>query len=393
MDAQAMRGATDFFDDLEDPRVVGRCDHNLIDIVMIALVATMGDTDDWQEVAMFGRLHRDWFENFLELPNGIPSPDTFERVFARLDPAQMNACFERWITHLDALLHPDSGGSGGGRRAIAIDGKTLRGSNKARGATDQKPLHLISAWSHEAKLVIGQVATDEKSNEITAIPDLLDLLDLPGATVTIDAMGCQKEIAQKLYKSKADYALALKDNHRTLHTQAALLLAEADDSAAPFQHATHRTDDHGHGRVETRIYTTVTLNKHTTHRIDEATRKDWPGLVAVGRVVSTRTIKDKTTTQQRYYLLSDPDVKHFAKSVRGHWGIENSAHWVLDVTFGEDGNRTSKDHGPENLAILRRLAMNLFRANRDRNKIALKNQRKMIGWDINTVQTLLNGIF
>lgn len=388
MDAQAMRDAADMFSSLEDPRVVGRCDHHLIDIVMVALVATMGDTDDWQEVAMFGRLHHDWFKRFLELPNGIPSPDTFERVFARLDPTQMNACFERWITHLDALLHPDSG-----RRTIAIDGKTLRGSNKARGSAGRKPLHLVSAWSHEAKLVLGQVTTHEKSNEITAIPELLDMLDLAGATVTIDAMGCQKAIAQELHENKADYALALKDNHQTLHTQAVLLMGEADDGTAPIQHATHRTDERGHGREETRVYTTVTLNDQTTHRIDDAMRAGWPGLSAVGRVVSTRTIKGKTTTQHRYFLLSDPDVKRFAQAVRGHWGIENSAHWVLDVAFAEDANRTSKDHGPENLAILRRLAMNLFRANRERNKIALKNQRKMIGWDINTVQNLLNGVF
>lgn len=234
---------------------------------------------------------------------------------------------------------------------------------------------------------------DDKSNEITAIPELLDMLDLPGCTVTIDAIGCQKEIAQKLHENKADYALALKGNHQTLHTQAVLLMAEADDEDTTLKHATHRTDERGHGREETRVYTTVTLDDQTTHRIDEATRQAWPGLKAVGRVVSTRAAKGKTTTQHRYYLLSDSDVKHFAKSVRGHWGIENSAHWVLDVTFGEDANRTSKDHGPENLAILRRLAMNLFRANRDRNKIALKNQRKMIGWDINSVQELLNGVF
>ena len=420
MDAQAMRDATDLFDELEDPRVVGRCTHHLIDIVMITRVATMGDTDDWQEIAMFGQVHQGWFKKFLELPGGIPSHDTFERVFAKLDPAQMNRCFERWVTHLDALVNPapgnnpapESPGSAGAtsaRRTISIDGKTLRGSNKARDSTDQKPLHLVSAWSHEAKLVLGQVATDEKSNEVTAIPELLDILDLEGATVTIDAMGCQKAIAQKLHENKADYALALKDNHEHLHTQAALLLAEADDSGGDdgpaITYQTHRTDERGHGREETRVYTTVTLNEHTTHRIDDATRQAWPGLTAVGRVVSTRTVKGssggsfggsfgvKTTTQHRYYLLSDPDVKHFAESVRGHWGIENSAHWVLDVTFGEDANRTSKDHGPENLAILRRLAMNLFRANRDRNKIALKNQRKMIGWDINTVQELLNGVF
>lgn len=394
MDAQAMRDATGFFDDLQDPRVVGRCDHLLIDIVMITLVATMGDTDDWEEIVLFGRHHQAWFETFLELPNGIPSPDTFARVFARLDPAQMNACFERWITHLARSL--DDAGCATSTKTIAIDGKTLRGSNKARDAAGRKPLHLVSAWAHESRLVLGQVRCDEKSNEITAVPELLEMLDLEGSTVTLDAMGCQREIAQKLHENKADYALALKDNHKTLHTQAVLLLAEADDDDATIRHATHRTGERGHGREETRVYTTVTLDERTTHRVDDATRTDWPGLCAVGRVVSTRIIKDTQTTQHRYYLLSDPDVKHFAQAVRRHprgWGIENSAHWVLDMTFGEDANRTSKDHGPENLAILRRLSLNLFRVNREKTKISMKCQRKMIGWDINNVQTLLNGVF
>ena len=391
MDAQAMRDATDFFADLQDPRVVGRCDHRLIDIVMITLVATMGDTDDWEEVVLFGRHHRQWFETFLELPHGIPSADTFARVFARLDPAQMHACFERWITHLARSLDDD--GQAASTKTITLDGKTLRGSNKARDSTDHKPLHLVSAWAQQSRLVLGQVRCDDKSNEITAIPELLDMLDLEGSTVTLDAMGCQKDIAQKLHESKADYALALKDNHKTLHTQATLLMAETDDPDTTLKHQAHRTDERGHGREQTRVYTTARLNDQTTHRISDATRGDWPGLCAVGRVVSTRTEKGKTTTQHRYYLLSDPDVKHFAASVRGHWGIENSAHWVLDVTFGEDANRTSKDHGPENLAILRRLSLNLFRVNREKTKLSMKCQRKMIGWDINTVQTLLTGVF
>ena len=237
------------------------------------------------------------------------------------------------------------------------------------------------------------MACDEKSNEITAIPGLLDLLDLPGATVTIDAMGCQKEIVRELHENKADDALALKDNHETPHTLAVLLMSEAEDEQSPVRMKTHRTDGRGHGREEMRVYSVVKLGKQTTHRVSDEVRAAWPGLNAIGKAVDTRTSKGQTATHTRYYLLSDPDVKRFAESARGHWGIENSAHWVLDVTFGEDANRTSKDHGPENLAILRRLAMNLFRANRERTKISLKNQRKMIGWDINTVQQLLNGVF
>lgn len=391
MDAQALRGVTDCFEGLDDPRVVGRCSHKLIDIVMIALVGMLGPCDDWESIQLCGESNEDWFRTFLELPHGVPSHDTFARVFARLDPAQVNACFERWVTHLHRSLHP--GDPQAQRQCIAIDGKALRGSNKARGAGDQTPLHLVSAWAHETKLVLGQARCDEKSNEITAIPELIGSMELTGCTVTIDAMGCQKPIAKQLHEKQADYALALKANHETLHTQAVLLLSESDDEDAAIKHDTHRTVDRGHGREETRVYTTVTLGRHTTHRIDDATREVWPGLSALGRVVSTRTVKGKTTTQTRYYLLSDPDVKHFAKAVRGHWGIENQLHWVLDVTMGEDASRTSKDHGPENLAIFRRLALNLFRANRDRTKRSLKMQRMMIAWNIRAVEELLNGVF
>lgn len=394
MDVEAWRDAVDLFEDLDDPRVVGRCKHQLTDIVMIALVGLIGPCEDWEDVVEFGRAYEAWFKRFLELPHGIPSHDTFARVFGLLDPACMHVCFERWLTHLVRSLEADgSGTSGRAMKTIAIDGKTLRSSNAAKGATDQPPLHLLSAWAHESGLVLGQVACDAKSNEITAIPELLDMLDLEGATVTIDAMGCQKMIARKLHENGADYALALKSNHAKLHTQAVLLMSEADDEDTPVTHATHRTDERGHGRQESRVYTTVALNERTTHRVDDATRAQWPGLVAFGRVVSTRTIKDQTTTQTRYYLLSNPDVKHFAQASRGHWGIENKLHWVLDVTMGEDANRTSKDHGPENLAILRRLALNLLRMAREQTKKTMKKMRSRIGFGIDYLAELLNAVF
>ena len=388
MDVEAWRDAVDLFEDLDDPRVVGRCKHRLSDIVMITLVALIGPCEDWEDVTEFGRAYEPWFKRFLELPNGIPSHDTFARVFGLLDPACMHVCFERWLTHLVRSLDPDDAD-----KTIAIDGKTLRASNSAKGKTDQPPLHMVSAWAHESGLVLGQVACAEKSNEITAIPELLDMLDLEGCAVTIDAMGCQKAIARKLHENKADYALALKANHATLHTHAVLLMSEADDAEASLTQAMHRTDERGHGREETRVYTTVTLDKHTRHRVDDATRSDWLGLNAIGKVVSTRTTKNKTTTQQRYYLLSDPDAKRFAKAVRGHWGIENKLHWVLDVTMGEDANRTSKDHGPENLAILRRLALNLLRMAREQTKKTMKKMRNRIGYGIDYLEELLNAVF
>ena len=385
MDAESLGGVSRYFDGLEDPRVVGRCDHALIDIVMISLVALLGECDDWNDVEMFGCIHEAWFKRFLKLPNGVPSHDTFERVFARLCPKQMNACFERWVSYLCRAITGES-------KTIAIDGKTLRGSASATGIDDdQKPLHLVSAWAQEAKLVLTQVPCDQKSNEITAIPELIEMMELKGCTVTIDAMGCQRDIAQKLHEKEADYVLTLKGNHETLHTQAILLLAEADEEPQRFASATHCTDERARGRHEVRTYTTVKLGDHTTHRV---ARDHWPGLSAIGRVVSVRTAKGETTSQTRYFLISDrdADVERFAKAVRGHWGIENSAHWVLDVTFGEDASRTSKDHGPENLAILRRLAMNLFRANRERTKIALKRQRKSVGWNPDIVIELLTHV-
>lgn len=391
MDVKAWRDAVKLFEDLDDPRVVGRCKHQLTDIVMIAWVGLIGPCEDWEDVAEFGRSYEDWFRKFLALPNGIPSHDTFDRVFGLIDPACMHACFERWLTFLVRSLDHD--GDTASVKTIAIDGKTLRSSNAAKGTTDQTPLHLVSAWAHESGLVLGQVATDQKSNEITATPQLLEMLELEGKTVTIDAMGCQKDIAQKLHENKADYALALKDNHQTLHPQAVLLMAEADDSQTTLKAATHRTDERGHGREQTRVYTTVRLDDQTTHRISEATRKDWPGLCAVGRVVSTRTEKGKTTTQHRYDLLTDPDVKRSAQAVRGHWGIENQLHWVLDVTMGEDANRTSKDHGPENLAILRRLALNLLRMAREQTKKRMKKMRNRIGYGVNYLEEILNAVF
>jgi len=389
MDAKAWRDAAALFDQLEDPRVVGRCDHQLTDIVMIALVALIGPCEDWEDVAEFGRAYQDWFAKFLDLPNGIPSHDTFGRVFGMLDPACMHACFERWLAFLIKSLDDKTS-----IKTIAIDGKTLRGSTKARDIDEeQKPLHMISAWAHESGLVLAQKACDQKSNEITAIPELLEALDLEGKTVTIDAMGCQTEIAKKIHHSKADYALALKDNHEALCTQAALLLSEADDSSSSIRSVTYRTDDRGHGREQTRVYTVVELGKQSAYRISEEVRAKWPGLKAIGRVVRVRTEKGKTSTQTGYYLLSDPRVKRFAEVVRGHWGIENRLHWVLDVTMGEDENRVSKDHGPENLGILRRLALNLLRMAREHTKKTMKKMRNRIGYGVSYLEELLNAVF
>jgi len=381
MDADRPRGITRFFDDVQDPRMDRTRDHKLQDILMIGLVAILGGAEAWTQVELFGKSKRAWFERFLELPNGIPSHDTFGRVFGLIDPDQLSRCFARWVTHLGSLMGVDP-------KTIAIDGKAVRGSADA--AAGDPALHLLSAWAHESGLVLAQLACDAKSNEITAIEDLIAMLELNGCVVTVDALNTQTDVAEAIQTRGGDYVMALKQNQRTLHDDAALMLAEAEDApgAVRFTLDEHATDDHAHGRIEHRRYTTLQLDRHTWR----ITRDRWPGLKAIGRVVRQRTDKTtgKTTTTTVYYLMSQPmTAARFAAAVRGHWGIENSAHWVLDVTFDEDRCRCRKNHGDQNFALMRRLAMNLLRANRDRTKLGMKAQRLKIGWDIDFLEDLL----
>jgi predicted transposase YbfD/YdcC len=381
MDAESPRGVTRFFDDIEDPRIDRTKRHNLQDILTIALVAILGGAEAWTQVEMFARAKREWFARFLELPHGIPSHDTFGRLFARIDPEQLGKCFDRWVRHLATRFKLSV-------KTIALDGKTLRGSADAAGG--EPALHLLSAWAHEARLVLAQLAVDSKSNEITAIPELIARLELGGCVVTVDALNTQKSVAQAILDRGGDYVMALKGNQGTLHDDAALMLAEAEDAprSARFVLDDHTTEDDAHGRIERRRYSTLAIDKRTWRIKGDR----WPGLKAIGRVVRERT--DKTTgkiaTQTVYYLMSKPmDVRRFADAVRGHWGIENAAHWVLDVTFNEDRCRCRKDHSDVNFALLRRLAMNLLRHNRDRSKLSMKAQRLNIGWDTDFLEDLL----
>ena len=377
MDAKASRGISRYFETLEDPRIDRTKQHELNDIVMIAIVAVLADAESWTEVELFGKAKEQWFRRFLKLPNGIPSHDTFTRVFARLDPEQWNDCFMRWMRDLAHQM---------GVKTVSIDGKTLRASADA--AEGRPAVHMVSAWAQEARLVLGQVTCHEKSNEITAIPELLTLLELKGCIVTIDAMGCQREIAKQIVQDGGDYILALKDNQQTLHTDAALMLAEAEDQSQKFDLDDHTTEDEGHGRREHRHYTTLKLGNETWRFAKDR----WPGLKAIGRVIRQRTDKTtgKTSTETCYYLMSVAmAAKRFASAVRGHWGIENSVHWVLDVTYNEDQSRCRKDHGAANFSVLRRLTMNLLRANRERTKMTMKAQRRKIGWDLSFLDDLL----
>jgi predicted transposase YbfD/YdcC len=344
-----------FFARLRDPRRAHRRLHRLQDIVVIALCAVIAGAEDWQQIVTFGRKRLDWLRGFLELPHGIPSHDTFERVFDRLKPQAFHACFRDWVQAVSAALKI---------KHIAIDGKTLCGSASAK----LGPLHLVSAWATAQHLSLGQVAVDAKSNEITAIPALLEMLELNGALVTIDAMGCQKAIAQKIIDQGGHYALIVKDNQEHLleDIQQAFLKA-LDTDFAGLDHDIYRKRERGHGRQEYRCYTVL----HSIEGIRHA--EAWAGLTTIGMCYSERTVKGETTSEVRYFIGDKKaGARYYARGLRNHWGIENNLHWQLDVTFGEDGNRVQKRHAAENLALLRRLTLSLLKAHPSTDSIARK---------------------
>jgi predicted transposase YbfD/YdcC len=355
---------------LKDPRRRHRRRHELQDIIVVALCAVIANAQDWHQIVAFGRNRVDWLKGFLALPNGIPSHDTFERVFDRLDPQAFQACFRTWVEALSAELKI---------KHIAIDGKTLRGSGSAK----LGPLHLVSAWATAQHLSLGQVAVDSKSNEITAIPALLELLDLHGALVTIDAIGCQKEIARKIIDRGGDYALTLKANQEHLLADVQDVLGRAIDSDfAGLEHDTYTTRDHGHGRQEYRNYVVV----HTTAGIRH--QEEWAGLTTIGMCLSERTIDGRTDSEVRYFIGSKKaSARTYGRALRNHWGIENNLHWQLDVTFGEDHNRVQRRHGAENLALLRRLTVSLLKAHPGKMSLAIK--RYMASLDCDFLEEIL----
>jgi predicted transposase YbfD/YdcC len=331
-----------YFANLPDPRRETRNKlHSLQDILMIVLSAILSGIEDWVGMQTFAQERETWLRSFLRLPNGIPSHDTLSDVIGRLDPVAFRAAFTAWAT--DAL--PNLGGE-----QVCVDGKTVRGSRNG----DQTAIHLVSAFAGQARWVLAQQAVADKSNEITAIPDLLNLLDLEGAVVSADAIGCQKAIAQTIIDGQADYVLALKENHPTLYEDVQLWL---DTEVTRGRLPVLETVEKDHGRIEIR-------RTALSSAIDWLEAKpDWAGLQAVGRVESIRIIGDQTSTEYRYFLCSLTDPSRFAAAVRGHWGIENQQHWVLDVQFGEDACRTRRDHSAENLALIRRVALNVLRHN------------------------------
>jgi predicted transposase YbfD/YdcC len=345
------------FRKLRDPRVRGRSTHLLLDIITITLCGVICNCNDWQEIETFAKCRADWFKTFLRLPNGIPSHDTLERVFDALDPVAFQSCFRAWMSALHQAL---------GLSPIAIDGKTLRGS----GVNGKKALHLVSAWATANELSLGQITVDEKSNEIPAIPKLLEQLDIHGALVTIDAMGCQKEIAAAIVDGGGDYILTAKDNQPTLKAEIEACFAKAAQSDfETVQHSSWVTEERGHGRQELRHY-------HLIVNPEFATKADWPELTVIGKCFRETMRDGKTTNEVCYFIGSrKANAKVYGNALRGHWGIENKLHWSLDVSFGEDKNRVSKRHGAENLAACRRVALSLLKQHPDKKSIACKRIR------------------
>lgn len=364
----------DHFAELTDPRrreVV----YPLINVVVIAVCAVISGADDFVAIAKFGRTKHDWFSRFLDLTNGIPSHDRFNAIFAAIKPAEFEKCLLSWIT----ALHEVTGG-----QVIAIDGKTLRRSFDA--ANSKAAIHMVSAWATANHISLGQVVVDAKSNEITAIPRLLEMLELAGAMVTIDAMGCQTQIARQIVEAGADYCLAVKDNQPTLH-QGIIDFFEkhVEDDFAGIRMRCHVTDEEGHGRKEARYYMICPVPEDLPHR------SRWTSLKAIGVAISDTWRDGKHISENRYYILSKfISARRFADAARSHWSIENRLHWQLDVTFQEDQCRIRQGHADANFSILRRAALSLLK-NETTLKVGIKNKRLTAGWDESYLEKVLLG--
>jgi predicted transposase YbfD/YdcC len=359
---------------LPDPRI-DRCKrHLLLDILTMALCAVTGGADTWTDIATFARRRKDWFGRFLELPNGIPSHHTFRRLFNRLDPVPLQQGLVQWLHRTSEAL---------GFRHIAIDGKTLRHSRG--GSSPLHYLHLVSAWATEANLTLGQVAVEEKSNEITAIPRLLELLDLHGALVTIDAIGCQREIARQIVERGGHYVLTVKNNQEHLLEDIQNCFARGlDTDFAGMEHSQHATSEAGHGRQEKRWY-------HVIHRPEGIRDQEaWANLCTIGMCYSERTVQGQTSTEVRYFIGSRPaSARWYGKALRNHWRIENCLHWQMDVTFGEDASGIHDRRGGANFATLRRTALGLLKRHPGAGSVRSKRYEATL--DMDFLEEVLKG--
>ncbi len=357
----------EYFQALDDPRIDRTKRHNLLDIVTIAICGTVCGADNWVDIELFGNCKEEWFKSFLELPNGIPSHDTFGDVFARLDPEQFQGCFIEWVQAVARLTQGE---------VVAIDGKTVRRSHDR--TLGKRAIHMVNVWASANGLALGQAKVDEKSNEITAIPKLLQLLDLAGCIVTIDAMGCQTEIARGIVEAEADYLLAVKENQGNLYEDVRDLFQGAEEfgfEGVPYDFA--RTVNKNHGRIETRLCWVIT---DPTCLDYIQNRQQWANLNAVVKVTAHRETGEGTSVQSRYYITSlAGQAKTLLEATRSHWSIENNLHWSLDVTFREDLSRVRKDHGPQNLAVLRQIALNLLKKETTLKR-GIQGKRHKAGW-------------
>ena len=379
MNIQEQSGLVSHFAGLSDPRGRPNREHKFIDILVITICAAICGADDWVSVEQFGTAKLQWFASFLELPSGIPSHDTFWRVFRHLDAERFQESFIHWIASVQELTQGE---------VIAVDGKQLRRSHDA--SAGKAAIHMVSAWATHNGLVLGQRKVDEKSNEITAIPDLLAKLEISGCIVTIDAMGCQTKIVETIVEKHADYVLALKGNHSQLHEDVVLLfedLAQSGFKVFPFDHA--KTVDKDHGRIEVRQAWSI-AQPNLIENLRTALK--WPKLTTLVKVQSERYLDGKHSLETRYYISS---LKTTAAAIlditRTHWAIENSLHWVLDIAFREDESRLRKDHGAQNFAVLRHIALSLLKQD-TKLKVGIKNKRLRAGWDHEFLLSVLRPI-
>jgi predicted transposase YbfD/YdcC len=350
---------------LPDPREMRGQRHLLLDVLVIGVLATLCGVDDWEGVEDFAQEEEAWLRTFLELPNGVPSHDTFNRIFRMINIEAFNACFLDWVKALRKQVLKD---------VVAIDGKTLRAS----GDDDHAPLHMVSAWSVANRMVLGQRSVDTKSNEITAIPQLLKVLEIKGCIVTIDAMGCQKDIAKAIVARKADYVLAVKANQEGLLRATQALFARLD-AGEVLTHATSESTETGHGRTAYRKVTTLNAVKGLPEPILFA----WPKLETLVRIQSKTQRDGKLVEEERFYISTLPTqaAEALGEAVKSHWGIENQLHWVLDVAFNEDRNRTRKGSAPESGALLRHITLNLLRQDPTQRSIPKRRMKAALSRD------------
>ena len=348
------------FRQVEDPRSHINQLHNLIDVLLIGIISVISGAETWKQMIEFARSKEEFLKTFLELPNGIPSEDTINRVFSSIDSIQFETCFTQWVNSIADVSK---------EQIIAIDGKTIRGA-KSNG--NKSPVHMVNAWACESNLVLGQIRTEDKSNEITAIPQLLDILDITEQTITIDAMGTQREIAEKIIDNAANYILAVKAN------QAQLLEEIEDEFKFAKKFEVNKTIDGDHGRIETRICSVVTDFQFIP------TINSWKNLTSIIRIESVREFKNrdkKTEKSTRYYISNlKNDASTFQTSIRSHWAVENKLHWTLDVAFSEDASRKRNQNAAQNYSVLLKIALNLLK-NEKSEKQGVKGKRLKAGWD------------